>query len=220
MSKSFDALLFPKERQRRGPSPGQFPEHQSYKPYLQRQFRRKCVYCRVSDGLKGYESFGVDHYLPKSKFPHLALAWRNLFYACNVCNTWKGEAVSTPELFLPNPCDHRMTDHLQYRDADIETYTGHGEWLSELLHLPERKSLREFVLSALGRFLAARNELLRDLITYEARLAEAPAGEESDSVQTAIRETIQDLERVDRHIELLTGEATPVNFSAYSGRSK
>jgi hypothetical protein len=85
---------------------------------------------------------------------------------------------------------------------------------------PSGKSLREFILSALGGFLAARNELLRDLITYEFRLAEAPAGEESGSIQTAIRETIQDLERVDRHIELLTGEATPVNFSAYSGRSK
>lgn len=218
MSNPFDALLFPGERQRRGPSPGDFPEHQSYKPYLQREFRRKCVYCRVSDGLKGYESFGVDHYLPKSRFPHLTLDWRNLFYACNVCNTWKGESVSTPELFLPNPSEHRMADHLQYQDADVEAYTRHGEWLVELLHLPERRDLREFILSALGQFLAARNELLRDLIAYESRLAEAQAGEELDSIQTAIRETVRDLEQVDRHIERLTGEGAPINFLAYSGR--
>src|SRR6185436_7481648 len=41
---------------------------------------RKCVYCRIADGFKGYEGFGVDHYLPRSKFPDLVVAWSNLFY--------------------------------------------------------------------------------------------------------------------------------------------
>lgn len=103
---------------------------------------------QISDGLKGYEGFGVDHYLPKSRFPALTTTWSNLFYACNVCNTWKGESVSTPELFLPNPCGHGMADHLQYRGADVEAYTPHGEWLVELLHLAERRDLRELILSA------------------------------------------------------------------------
>ncbi len=42
--------------------------------------------------------------------------------------------------------------------------------------------------------------------------------EEFDSVQTVIRETVRDLEQVDRHIERLTGEGAPLNFLAYSGR--
>jgi uncharacterized protein (TIGR02646 family) len=119
----FDALLFPQELHVRSPDPGPWSEHRSYKSHLQREFHRKCVYCRIPDGLKGYEGFGIDHYLPKSKFPFLGAAWSNLFYACNVCNTWKGDSVSRPERFLPNPCAHRMADHLQYRGAAVEVYT-------------------------------------------------------------------------------------------------
>lgn len=211
MSDFFDALLFPKTRHERGADPGPFEDYQSYKPHLRREFRRKCVYCRVSDGLKGYEGFGVEHYLPKSRFSALAATWPNLFYACNVCNAWKGESVSTPERFLPNPCAHSMADHLQYRDADIETYTPQGRWMAELLHLKERRNFREFVLSALGKFLTTRNKLLGDLVFYEVRAQKARSGEETDSLQAAIRETIEELERIDRHIERLTGE--PISFS-------
>jgi len=52
-----------------------------------------------------------------------------------------------------------MADHLQYRGADVEAYTPHGDWLIELLHLAERRDLREFILSALSQFLTTRNEL-------------------------------------------------------------
>jgi hypothetical protein len=207
MKDLLDVLLFPIERQERGPDPGPFKEHRSYKPHLQREFRRKCVYCRTPDGLKGAEGFSVDHYQPKSRFPHLSLAWSNLFYACNVCNTWKGESVSTAELFLPNPCEHRMAEHLQYRGAEVETYTPHGEWLAELVHLGERRELREFILSALGEFLTTRNELIGDLITYETRLDEARDSEELILLRIAIREVGEELERVDRHIGRLIGEA-------------
>ena len=205
MNRLFEALLYPEERQQRGPDPGPFPQYRFYKPYLQREFRRKCVYCCIPDGLKGYESFGVDHYQPRSKFPALTVAWANLFYACNVCNTWKGESVSIPERFLPNPCEHRMAGHLQYRDDGIETYTPHGEWLKELLRLEERSGLRDLILSALGKFLTARNELIRDLTAFEAQLEETDS-EEPFALQAAIRETLEELERVDRQIECLTGE--------------
>ena len=206
MNPVFEALLFPKERQERGHDPGPFADYRSYKPYLQERFRRKCIYCRVSDGIKGYEGFGVDHYLPRTTYPDLEVAWLNLFYACNVCNTWKGDFVSTPELYLPNPCEHQMADHLQYRGQDIETYTSHGEWLAELLHLAERSSFREFILSALARFLTARSELLRDLTNYEEQLEVSRDEKDRSLLQTAIQETVKEVERVDRQIERLTGE--------------
>ncbi len=206
MNRLFEALLYPEDRQTRGPDPGPFADHRSYKVHLQREFRRKCVYCRISDGIKGYEGFGVDHYLPRSKFPALVVVWSNLFYACNVCNVWKGESVPLPERFLPNPCEHRMADHLQYRDRAIETYTPHGEWLKELLHLDQRSGLRDLVLSALGKFLLARSDLLRDLTAYEAQLENAQSREDSGAMQAAIRETLDELDRVDLQIERLTGE--------------
>ncbi|MEA2563180.1 MAG: hypothetical protein QOH06_4684 [Acidobacteriota bacterium] len=206
MSDPFDALLFPRKRHLRGPDPGPFSYPQAYKAHLRGEFLSKCVYCRVPDGLKGYEGFGVDHYLPASRFPALAVAWSNLFYACNVCNTWKSDCLSTPERFLPNPCEHRMADHLQYRGAEVETFTAHGEWLADLLHLDERRRLREFILSALGRFLRARIELLGDLVALEDRIEIVRSAEERSFLEIAIQETGQELERVDRQIELLTGE--------------
>lgn len=206
MNSVLETLLFPKERQERGQDPGPFADYRSYKPHLQRLFRSKCVYCRVADGIKGSEGFGVDHYLPRSKYPDLVVTWSNLFYACNVCNTWKGESVSTPARFLPNPCDHRMAEHLQYWDGGVETYTQHGRWLAELLHLDERSSFREFILSALGKFLIARRELFQDLTVYEARLAEAPTGDDQSLLRAAVSVTIDELDRIDRQIERLTGE--------------
>jgi hypothetical protein len=206
MSDFSEALLFPRERHQRGPEPGPFSYPQAYKAHLRREFRSKCVYCRVPDGLKGYEGFGVDHYLPASRFPALAVAWSNLFYACNVCNTWKSDFLSTPERFLPNPCEHRMADHLQYRGAEVETFTAHGEWLVDLLHLDERRRLREFILAALARFLRARIELLGDLTVLEARIETTRSTEERSSLEAAIQETDQELVRVDRQIELLIGE--------------
>lgn len=206
MTDLLEILLFPRHVHERSPDPGPFGEPRSYKPYLQREFRRKCVYCRMTDGWKGAEAFGVDHYLPRSKFPDLGLAWPNLFYACNVCNTWKSDSVSTAELFLPNPCAHRMSDHLQYRGAEVETFTPHGEWLAELLHLAERREVRELILAALGQFLKVRNELLEELTAYEAPLAAFPDPSELESIQEAHLETAEELEKVEGYVELLIGE--------------
>jgi hypothetical protein len=208
MNELFEALLFPRERQDRGPDPGPFPRRpHAYKPHLRLVFRAKCCYCRMPDGLKGYEGFGIDHYLPKSRFPHLQDLWSNLFYACNVCNAWKGEWVPTSGLFLPNPCDHWMADHLQYQGSDVETYTPQGDWLVELLHLgdTDRRELRDLLLSALGRFLEARCELLADLAAFEAGCEDAARVGEAD-LQAAIRETVEELDKVERLIERLTGE--------------
>lgn len=97
-------------------------------------------------------------------------------------------------------------DHLQYRGAEVETRTPHGEWLAELLHLEERRGLREFILSALGGFLKLRIELLGDLAALEDRLAAAESMEERGTLEAAVQEAAEELERVKRQIERLTGE--------------
>jgi hypothetical protein len=100
-----------------------------------------------------------------------------------------------------------MADHLQYQGSELEVFTSHGDWLAELLHLRERRDFRELSLSALGQFLTVRNGLLRDLTLYEAQLDQLENDEEKSSLRTAIQDTILELERVDRHLELLTGES-------------
>lgn len=54
MKEHFALLLFPDKVHQRSPDPGPFTDHRSYKAALQKEFQRKCVYCRISDGLKGY----------------------------------------------------------------------------------------------------------------------------------------------------------------------
>lgn len=213
MKEHFALLLFPDKVHQRSPDPGPFTDHRSYKAALQKEFQRKCVYCRISDGLKGYEGFGVDHYHPKkgTDDPDLVAAWGNLFYACNVCNSWKGKRKPTPELYLPNPCAHPpsagpMAEHLQYHDAEVETRTRHGAWLSELLHLSERRELREFVLSALGKFLAARVQALEILGALEERRKTVGSGAEAAGIARKLQDAQEKLAQANRGIERLTGE--------------
>ncbi len=50
---------------------------------------RACAYCDGSLTETSRET--IDHFLPESTFPELALAWDNLFPACDRCNsTYKG----------------------------------------------------------------------------------------------------------------------------------
>jgi len=102
-----------------------------------------------------------------------------------------------------------MSAHVQYVGAVVEAYTPHGEWLTDLLRLDERHGLREFILSALGKFIAAHNELVSDLNDFEARLEATQSSEDRDLLQALIRDTAEELEQLGRHIERLTGE--PVN---------
>jgi hypothetical protein len=212
-----EALLFPKEPHVRNEDPGPYSSYRSYKPHLQREFRRKCVYCCASDGPVGDDVFGVDHYLPKSKFPQFAQEWKNLFYACGRCNTLKSDFVSTPDLYLPNPCQHTMADHLQYEEADIVARTQHGRYMSELLRLGEqgRRKRRDLTLAVLRDFLVNRNDLLRELTFYESMVDKGEGDRET--LKALIQEAAEELERVNGRIELLTGE--PVGSAAADRRT-
>jgi hypothetical protein len=205
MEDLLSALSFPREIHDRSPDPGPFADYRDYKPHLQKEFRRKCVYCREADGFKAYSGFGVDHYQPKSKAKD-PNTWTNLFYACNECNTWKGSKESTPERFIPNPCNHRMAEHIQYKDATFETYTPHGAWMAHLLRFSKRQERRRFVLSTVGKQVAAYMELIDTLALLER--VGAPGSTDPD-LAGEYRNTVAELEEMRRLIEWLTGEPVP-----------
>lgn len=69
-------------------------KYQDYKPYLRKDFRYRCAYCLIHEAhYGGLRNFHVDHFRPKSKgrFRRLALTYANLYYACGLCNTFKGD---------------------------------------------------------------------------------------------------------------------------------
>ena len=146
-------FVYPRKKKTRTLSPPQYTNYRHYKPHLQVEFQRTCVYCRRIDSLLLYDSFGVDHYKPKRKFPALENIYSNLFYACNACNRRKGDFWPNREqlkakLFVPNCCDHSMAYHMRVEpDSIVKGLTPTGSFTVELLQLndPEHRRFRESI---------------------------------------------------------------------------
>lgn len=153
------------------------------------------MYCCMPDGLKGEETYGVDHYRPEKWFPELRFTWSNLFYACNRCNSLKRDVRPKADCFIPNPCDHQVGDHLQFIGADIEAYTLPGRFTVTLLGLADVKhrKYREFILREIGR-----------LKTERARLLAHP-GQSAKMTPEALSEVRNDLAVLEDDLRRLTG---------------
>ena len=200
---------YPKARHARSETPGAYADYRRYKPFLQIEFERKCVYCRTPDTMKGYEGFGVDHYRPKKKFPSFSTVYSNLFYCCNQCNTRKGEYWPIPSLetthFIPNPCDHVMFANLQFKGAEVHPKSQAGIIAIDYLDLNDDASLehRQLVNFALDMFESKRKEI-QGLI--EGVAAKRAAGEKSAHEATAARNKLQrQLSEVEANIRRLCG---------------
>ena len=66
----------------------------AWKPELAEEGFHQCVYCAIDDNtFGGIRNYHVEHYRPKSlaQFKHLKDEFTNLFYACAVCNGFKGD---------------------------------------------------------------------------------------------------------------------------------
>ncbi|MCB1035454.1 MAG: HNH endonuclease [Acidobacteria bacterium] len=136
---------YPDRLHRRTRSPQPFPKAAQFKQDLRKEFNCKCVYCCMPDGFGTLDSFGVDHYLPKSlpQYAHLELVYSNLFYACNRCNQLKSNRDPKKDgHFIPNPCDHRMADYVQYAGIDVVYRNRKGEYFIDALRLNEEERLR------------------------------------------------------------------------------
>ena len=65
--------------------------YKDWKDILRVEGRYQCVYCTISEGrFGGLRNFHVEHYRPKSKYAAHENSIANLFYACAICNSFKG----------------------------------------------------------------------------------------------------------------------------------
>lgn len=203
-------FLYPKTQHRRTLSPRTFSYYSSYKPVLREEFRFQCVYCRLPDGVKGQDNFGVDHYRPRSLFPELTTTYSNLFYACNACNRRKGDYwPSSDELraarFIPNPCDCIMFQHLRYRSARVEAHSAAGEHTEKRLMLNDDDSVkyREFLLGLIALAEEKARSVRETLSRLERKSSKTP--EQSEDLQKETQSCIRQLEEIERYLALLTG---------------
>ena len=97
----------------------------------------------MPDRLSEKNYYAVEHYKPKNKFPALINEYLNLFYACGTCNInkgpfWPDAHQRTKGIFIPNPCDHRMHEHLRsLPDGNVDPHSLAGKWTIDLLRLNE-----------------------------------------------------------------------------------
>ena len=168
------------------------------------------MYCRLPDGLKGEDSFSVDHYRPQSKFPGLVTTYANLFYACSCCNRRKGafwptDAQWRAKQFIPNPCDHVMFEHLRYRSARVQTRSPAGELAERVLMLNDDGSVeyREFVLGVIAALEEKKRRLQESIRRIDRRLSASP--EQTEQLMEEKASAERDLARIDHHLSRVAG---------------
>jgi hypothetical protein len=120
--------------------------------YLRNEANLHCVYCAIHENrVGGVQAFHVDHYRPKSRpeFKSLTHALANLFYACPICNRfkgskWKNEPTDDHSVIgIPDPS---KIDYNTLFDIDTSTGTIAGKYIdakyiTEELYL-DRSQLR------------------------------------------------------------------------------
>lgn len=203
-------FVFPKSKHVRTEKPGELSSYQQFKPFLQREFERKCVYCRKPD-TSGSDSFGVDHYRPKSRFPQLITTYSNLFYCCNACNRRKGSHWASGKFakqqFVPNPCDHEMFRHLRYKRARIESTSDAGEFSIELLDLndPESISFRDAVLHAIDALEMQKSDLRK--VSGKLKAVQKTNKMSNADAISDITKIDAEIARIDQSLATLCGSA-------------
>ncbi|MCX2485071.1 HNH endonuclease [Pedobacter sp. MR2016-24] len=77
------------------PRPTKGLYYSDWKEELSFEAKGQCVYCAINNrSFGGVRNFHVEHYKPKSLPAFIALEhdYSNLYYACSICNCFKGNA--------------------------------------------------------------------------------------------------------------------------------
>lgn len=145
----------------------QYPE---YRKFLRRDFFYSCAYCTMTESEAQAIRFTVDHYEPRGARPDLEHEYANLMYACDECNTRKGNRCPPPSaradgyrFFRPDV--DRYTDHFEHRGIRVEPKSNTAYFTIESLDL-NRQTLRRLRdlrqrLTACDRFVVAGINALR-----------------------------------------------------------
>ncbi len=77
---------------KRFPVPPSVADYSAWKECLADEAAHQCIYCDLHDAVfGGMRNYHVEHFRPKKHFPDLRQHYPNLYYACCVCNAYKGE---------------------------------------------------------------------------------------------------------------------------------
>ncbi len=90
------------------------------KPILVAMSKNHCSFCD-SYPLGTASRQTIEHFRPKSQYPHLAYVWHNLFLCCDVCQSAKNERFDR-KLLKPDKPEYYFEKYfvLNYKTGEIE----------------------------------------------------------------------------------------------------
>ena len=146
-----------------------------WKPILAEEAQNQCVYCCISDAhFGGIRNFHVEHFRPKKKFPELEQVIANLFYACSICNVFKGDdwpaepggaALDYPHYPDPSVTDYAEMFAVHPITARVDGANVTARYLIEKLNLNRAQVLRNRKLI----LLADQLKVLKDQLNVVAQ---------------------------------------------------
>jgi hypothetical protein len=157
-------FTYPGQRHLRRHGPQGYADHESYRPWLRDEFAFRCVYCLIRENWRPFQGvYALDHFLPVTARPDLAVEYDNLLYACVSCNLGKG-SLQTPDP-LVSLIDPEVTVS---SDGEIHGQTAEARKLIELVGLnrPRLREFRELLIRMIGLAALHDQGLFRRLLGY------------------------------------------------------
>lgn len=179
-----------------------------YRRYLRVDFYFSCAYCTMSEAEAEAIRFTIDHYEPQEERKDLIAVYSNLMYACDECNTRKGDR-SPPKAARDHgyrffrPDEDVFEEHFAGRDMLLTQKSNVGAYTIDAVDL-NRKSLqrlREIRLRLLNceRYVAEGIGALRqfriDQLPQQIRARAQRSIKEALSVQDEMVESIDSILR-------------------------
>lgn len=123
-----------------------YSDYSKYRRYLRYDFYYSCAYCSITEAEAEATRLTIDHYEPVSAKPELEAVYSNLMYACEECNSRKGDLSPPPEardagyrFFRPDT--DRFGEHFSAQEMTLGAKTNTGLYTIAALSL-NRKHLR------------------------------------------------------------------------------
>ncbi len=143
--------------------------YKNWKPQLAEEGFHQCVYCAIPDAaMGGIRNFHVEHYRPKAKhrFPELENTYANLFYACPICNTFKGsdwpaEPDHKKQSYLdPSVSEYSQLFTINLQSGEVYSDVVASRYMIEKIHLNRGQLIMERRLhNMFGKAGGLRNEI-------------------------------------------------------------